>query len=60
VLEVNAKHPIFKTLQDAQKAGDKDKVDAYTDILYDQALLVEGLPIDDPVAYAQAVCKLMK
>jgi molecular chaperone HtpG len=60
VLEVNAGHPVFETLKAAQEAGDTDKVASYTDILYNQALLVEGLPIDDPVAYAQQICKLMK
>ncbi|MEG1513124.1 MAG: molecular chaperone HtpG [Raoultibacter sp.] len=60
VLEVNAEHPIFKTLQTAQEAGDADKVKLYTDVLYNQALLIEGLPIEDPIAYAQAVCDLMK
>lgn len=59
VLEVNAEHPIFETLKVAQDAGDGDKVKLYTDILYNQALLVEGMPIDDPVEYAQAVAKLM-
>ncbi|WP_139652752.1 molecular chaperone HtpG [Raoultibacter phocaeensis] len=59
VLEVNAEHPIFTVLKHAQEAGDADKVKLYTDILYNQALLVEGMPIDDPVAYAQAVSKLM-
>ncbi|WP_102377857.1 molecular chaperone HtpG [Raoultibacter timonensis] len=59
VLEVNAEHPIFETLKAAQDAGDADKVRLYTDILYNQALLVEGMPIDDPVGYAQAVAKLM-
>ena len=59
VLEVNAEHPVFETLKAAQEAGDADKVKLYTEILYDQALLVEGMPIDDPVAYAQAVAKLM-
>ena len=59
VLEVNAKHPVFGTLKTAQEAGDADKVKLYADILYNQALLVEGLPIEDPVAYANAVCKLM-
>lgn len=56
VLEVNANHPIFKTLQTAQEAGDGDKIKLYTDVLYNQALLIEGMPIEDPVAYAQAVC----
>lgn len=60
VLEINPKHAIFETLKAAQKAGDHDKVKLYTEILYNQALLVEGLPISDPVAYAQAVCELMK
>ena len=60
VLEVNAKHPVFDALKAAQDAGDADKVRLYTEILYNQALLVEGLPIDDPVAYAQAVTQLMK
>ena len=59
VLEVNAKHPVFEALKDAQDSGDKDKVKLYADILYNQALLVEGMPIDDPVAYANAVTKLM-
>ena len=49
-----------EALKAAQDAGDADKVKLYTEILYNQALLVEGLPIDDPVAYAQAVTQLMK
>ena len=59
VLELNAKHPVFETLKDAQDSGDVDKVKRFASILYNQALLVEGLPIEDPVAYAQAVCELM-
>lgn len=60
VLELNVKHPVFETLKAAQEAGDTEKVGLYTDILYNQALLVEGLPVDDPVAFAQSVAKLMK
>ena len=59
VLEVNAAHPVFAKLQAAQAAGDKDKLALYTSLLYDQALLTEGLPVADPVAFAQNVCKLM-
>lgn len=59
VMEVNAKHPVFEVLKAAQEAGDADKVRTYTGILYDQAMLVEGLPIDDPLAFAQAVSALM-
>ena len=60
VLEVNAKHPVFEVMQKAQEAGDDEKVKLYSGILYDQALLVEGIPLDDPVAYTEAVTKLMK
>ena len=60
VLELNAKHPVFQVLKDAQESGDTEKVGKYADILYNQALIVEGLPIDDPVAYANAVASLLK
>ena len=60
VLEVNAEHPVFEVLKTAQEAGDADKVKLYTEILYDQALLVNGLTLDDPAAYAQKVFSLMK
>lgn len=59
VLEVNAKHPVFEVLKAAQASGDADKVKLYADLLYNQALLVEGMPIEDPVAFANAVAKLM-
>ncbi|WP_165055839.1 MULTISPECIES: molecular chaperone HtpG [unclassified Adlercreutzia] len=60
ILEVNAKHPVFGTLKAAHVAGDDDKVKTYTGILYDQAMLMEGLPVEDPIAFAQAVTALMK
>jgi molecular chaperone HtpG len=60
VLEVNPEHPVFATLKAAYDAGDNDKLKDYTQILYDQALLVEGLPIDDPADYAEKVIALMK
>ena len=59
VLEINAAHPVFAKLQAAQETGDKDKLALYASLLYDQALLTEGLPVSDPVAFAQNVCKLM-
>ena len=58
-LQLNAEHPAFATLKTAFTDGDKDKLRLYTDLLYNQALLVEGLPIDDPIAFAQQICKLM-
>ena len=59
VLELNAKHPVFQKLVDAQNAGDADKVKTYAGLLYDQALLVEGILPEDPVAFAAAICDLM-
>ena len=60
VLELNPNHPVFAALKTAKEAGDSDKVTKYAELLYDQALLIEGLPLEDPVAYAQKVCELMK
>lgn len=59
VLELNAKHPVFQKLVAAQDAGDSDKLKLYAGLLYDQALLVEGMLPEDPVAFAQNVCVLM-
>ena len=59
VLELNASHPVFGKLAAAQAAGDADKVALYAGVLLDQALLVAGLPVEDPVAFAENVCKLM-
>jgi molecular chaperone HtpG len=58
VLEINASHPIFETLGKLFK-DDKDKLKSYTDILYTQALLIEGIAIDDPVSFSNEVCNLM-
>lgn len=59
VLEVNGEHPVFAALEKAQQAGDKEKLAAYSELLYAQARLIEGLSLEDPVAYANAVCRLM-
>jgi molecular chaperone HtpG len=59
ILELNTAHPVFQKLVDAQEAADSEKLGLYASLLYDQALLVEGLPVDDPVAFAQNVCALM-
>ncbi len=58
VLEINAKHSIMDALTKAYE-DDKEKVKTYASLLYDQALLIEGLTIDDPVAFSNAVCDLM-
>ena len=59
VLELNAKHPVFAKLAAAQKDGNAEKVKLYAGLLYDQALLVEGILPEDPVAFAASICELM-
>ena len=55
VLELNASHPVFEKI----KAADEEKVKKFAEVLYTQALLIEGMPVEDPVAYANAVCDLI-
>lgn len=59
VLELNAKHPVFEKLVAAKEADDTEKLSLYAGLLYDQALLVEGILPADPVAFAQNICSLM-
>ncbi|HHD2770953.1 TPA: molecular chaperone HtpG [Clostridium perfringens] len=59
VLEVNTNHEVFNSLKDALE-NDRDKFNLYTKLLYNQALLVEGLSIEDPVDFTNDICKLMK
>ena len=58
VLEINANHPIFETLKSLYE-NDKDKLKAYSDLLYAQALLIEGMSIEDPVEFSNLICNLM-
>ncbi|MOA65312.1 heat shock protein 90 [compost metagenome] len=58
VLEINVNHDVFKSLKDAY-AGDQEKLNLYVNLLYHQALLIEGLPIQDPVAFTNDICKVM-
>ncbi len=58
VLEINASHPIFEALSKLYEQ-DKDKLSAYTKLLYNQALLIEGMSVDDPTAFSNAICDLM-
>ena len=58
VLEINSSHPVFQTLC-ALEESDPEKLAEYAKMLYDQALLIEGMQIEDPVAFSQRVCSLM-
>ena len=59
VLELNADSAPFAALKKAVEAGDKDTVAKYAKLLYAQALLLAGLPLEDPAEYSQLVCSLM-
>ena len=58
VLEININHDVFQTLRSAFE-HDKEKLSLYTNLLYNQALLIEGLPIHDPVDFTNDICKIM-
>ena len=57
VLELNAEHPAFAALKSAYDS-DKDKAAELSKILYAQALLIAGLPLDNPTEYTELICKL--
>jgi len=58
VLEINPNHEVFQSLQAAYEK-DKEKLELYTHLLYNQALLIEGLPLQDPVEFSNHICKIM-
>ncbi|WP_409290795.1 molecular chaperone HtpG [Peribacillus sp. SCS-37] len=58
VLEINPGHDVFTALKAAFEQ-DKQKLSLYTNLLYNQALLIEGLPIEDPVDFTNDICKIM-
>ncbi len=58
VLEINLNHEVFESLK-AALANDKEKLSLYTNLLFNQALLIEGLPIQDPVEFTNDICKVM-
>ena len=56
VLELNPEHPIYQKL----KTLDDETLGKYSQLLYNQALLIEGMPIADPVAFSNLICELME
>ncbi|MBL0388088.1 molecular chaperone HtpG [Tumebacillus sp. ITR2] len=58
VLEINPQHEVFHSLKAAFE-NDKEKLNLYTALLYNQALLIEGLPLQDPVEFTNDICKIM-
>lgn len=58
ILEININHDVFASLKNAFN-NDKEKLNLYTNLLYNQALLIEGLQINDPVEFTNDICKVM-
>lgn len=58
VLEINPDHAIFGKLKELYN-DDKDKLKKYTELLYTQSLLIEGMSIEDPVGFSNMICDLM-
>jgi molecular chaperone HtpG len=58
ILEINGNHKVIEKLMEAYES-DAEKLDLYTNLLYNQALLIEGLPIDDPVEFTNNIWKLL-
>ena len=57
VLEINEGHPIWQKLQTIR--DDKELLNSYASLLYGQALLIEGMSVEDPVAFSNDLCKIM-
>ena len=58
VLEINSAHPAVNALI-ANITADKDKAEKYAKLLYNQAVIIAGLQVEDPSEYADLVCSLM-
>ena len=58
VLEINENHPIVSKLEDLYK-NNKEEFDIYTKILYQQARLIEGLPVDNPTELTNLICNVI-
>ena len=58
VLEINSNHPISNKLKTLYET-DKDTLEKYTKVLYSQARLIEGLPIDNPTEISNLICEIM-
>ncbi|MGN0604997.1 MAG: molecular chaperone HtpG [Oscillospiraceae bacterium] len=58
ILEINPDHAIFSTLKNLE-ATDKEKLGKYAQLLYSQALMIEGIPVENPVEFSNLICELM-
>lgn len=58
ILEINESHPIAKKIKELYK-NDKNKLEEYTKVLYAQARLIEGLPLDNPTEISNIICDMI-
>ena len=58
ILEINPNHDIFNAMKKVYE-NNPEKINDYASILYDQALLIEGFSIDNPVDFSNKICDLM-
>ena len=58
ILEINPHHEIFKAIESVYEK-DLDSVGKYAELLYSQALLIEGMKLDDPIKFSNLMCELM-
>ena len=59
VLELNPDHEVLSKLKAIYESGDTEKLGKYAALLYDQALLIEGISIENPVEFSNLICELM-
>ena len=59
VLELNPEHPVFEKLSALDQETDSEKIQKYAKLLYNQALLMENMPIDNPAEFSSLICELM-
>lgn len=58
MLEINADHPVAEKIKSLY-GTDNDRLADYTKLLYNEARLIGGMTIEDPVEFASLVCSLM-
>ncbi|MDE6088836.1 MAG: molecular chaperone HtpG [Oscillospiraceae bacterium] len=59
VLELNPEHAVFEKLSGLDQETDSEKIQKYAKLLYNQALLMENMPIDNPAEFSSLICELM-
>ena len=59
ILEINPNHDLFKAIEKIYNENDESSLEDYAELLYSQALLMEGFKLKDPVKFSDTMCKLM-